>query len=410
MKLLGLITEYNPFHNGHLYHLNTAKDLVKPDAVVAVMSGNFLQRGEPAILDKWTRAQAAVDAGVDLVVELPTYFSTASAEGFALGAVALLDRLGATDLVFGAENGDVQALQAVADIIDTPSESYQAALAAALDQGLSFPAARQQAIEVAMAEASSLHEGIDFKANNILGIEYLRAIRRVGTAMVPRAIQRIQNDYNDKHITGEIASATAVRQLLKRRPVDWELLKTVVPETTFKLLWESPVYTVLDDFHALLNGIALREGAEGLRRYRDVAEGLEHKLMAELSTLGTLEDTALAIKSKRYTMTRIQRMLVAILLGITPIPEAEALAQLDYARVLAFNERGARVIRAVKKQGQLYPFTNLGRDLKKYRKKNALLALDIRATGMYAQVNHRIGIHEDFTRWPYAPHLAENED
>lgn len=401
MKILGLITEYNPFHNGHLYHLDQSKALVKPDVVVAVMSGNFLQRGEPAIMDKWTRAKTAVDNGVDLVIELPTYFSTASAETFALGSVALLERLGATDLVFGTEAGDLSTLEAIADLVEAPTHRYQEVLSRALDAGFSYPAARQQAIEAAMADR------IDFKANNILGIAYLRAIRKLKASIRPMTIQRIHNDYKDDHITGAIASATAVRAQLKSRPVDWSLVKSVVPESTYKALWDCPVYTVLDDFHTIFNSIALREGASGIKRCRDVGEGLENKLINELTTLGTLTDMAMAVKSKRYTLTRIQRLMTAVLLGIEPMAEEEVLSHLDYCRVLAFNAAGAKLIRKVKRAGQLYPITNLGRDLKKYRKKNPLIRLDIQATGMYAQVNHHIGMQEDYTRWPYAPHLVE---
>lgn len=395
MKLLGLITEYNPFHNGHKYHLETAKELIKPDAVVAVMSGHFLQRGEPAILDKWTRAKAAVEAGVDLVIELPTYFSTSSAEGFALGSVALLERLGATDLVFGSESGEVDSLKKVARLIQNPTDLYAQTLSEALNQGLSYPASRQLAIEAELGAA------VDFKANNILGIEYIRAIERMGSRLIPHAIKRIQNDYQDIEITGSISSATAVRQLLKHRPVDWSLVKTVVPDATYKAIWDGSIYTELDDFHYIWNSIALREGAEGLSKYRDVSEGLEHKLMAELSTLGTLQDMARQVKSKRYTLTRIQRVIVAILLGIKPLSDEVALSHLDYARVLAFNETGGKVLRQVKKAEVLFPFTNLGRDLKKYRRKNPLLELDIRATGMYAHVNHSITIQEDFLRMPF---------
>ncbi len=399
MRLLGLITEYNPFHNGHKYHLDTARASVKPDAVVAVMSGHFLQRGEPAIMDKWTRAKSAVEAGVDLVVELPTYFSTASAEGFSIGSVALLDRMGVSDVVFGSECGDVEKLSRVASLVETPSPLYQSTLARGLDSGFSYPAARQAAIE------AELGSELAFKSNNILGIEYLRAIQRLNSGIKAHAILRIQNDYNNQEVTGSISSATAVRQLLKHRPINWDLVRTVVPETTYRALWNAPIYTVIDDFHHIWNSIALREGPVGLNRYRDVSEGLENKLFESLSTLGTLEDMIKAVKSKRYTLTRIQRVITAVLLGVVAMPEQEALGYLDYARVLAFNERGAQVIRQIKKREILYPITNLGRDLKKYRKINPLLELDIRATGMYAQVNHSIGVHEDFTRTPFASHL-----
>lgn len=395
MRVLGLITEYNPFHNGHLYHLDQAKALVKPDVVVAVMSGNFLQRGEPAIMDKWTRAKTAVLAGVDLVIELPTFFATASAEGFALGSLALLTKLGVTDLVFGSEDGRIEGLKAVADLIEAPTPAYQEVLQSMLDQGVSFPVARQAAIDTVLPAQ------VAYKANNILGIEYLRAIKRLGSPIQPQTIKRINNDYNDEQITSSIASATAVRKQLKMRPVDWSLIKTVVPETTYKALWDSNVYTVLDDFHQMFNAILLREGPTGIRTYRDVAEGLEFRLWDEITSLGTLEDMAMAVKSKRYTLTRIQRIITNVLLGIGPMQDDLAISYLDYARLLAFTPNGGKYIRQVKKSSELAVFTNLGRDLKKYRRDNPLLALDIRATGLYAQVNHSVSVTEDYTRKPY---------
>ncbi len=416
MRICGLITEYNPFHNGHLHHLEAAKALTGADAVVAVMSGHFLQRGEPAIMDKWTRAKQAVQAGVNLVIELPVYFSTASAEGFAVGAVALLEQLGVTDLVFGSESGDIEEIKAYAHAIDNPSEAYSVALNESLDQGEGYHVAREKAVATMLSETMAIRantkgdedakdgrgaQNLQLKANNILGIEYVRAINRLGAKITPHTIKRIGNDYNDPLVTSSIASATAIRNLLKKRPIDWDLLRAVMPESTYQGILAYPIYTELNDFKSLFNGIALREGAKGLRRIRDMREGLENRILAELTQVGTLTDMVLDIKSKRYTFTRIQRLLIGTLLGIEAMTETESLQYLDYARVLAFDAEGAKALRSIKSDTALAIFTNVAQDLKKYRKKNPLIQLDFLATDMYAQVNYTVQMGSDYTKKPF---------
>lgn len=394
MRICGLITEYNPFHNGHLYHASEAKRQTGADVVVAVMSGHFLQRGEPAMMDKWQRAKAAVEAGIDLVIELPVYYSTASAEMFAYGAVALLDRLGADVLCFGSESGDISSLMEVAAVIDQPSDVFDQVVRKHLDEGLGYHVARAKAVD----EVLGVHYA--FSANNILGIEYIRAVNRLESAMEIATIRRIGNDYNDKEILSPIASATAIRELFKFRPVDWETLRTTVPQTTFDAIYDYSKYTTLDDFHTIFNAVVLREGPSGLRKYRDVKEGLENKIVSSIGEVGGLEATIEAIKSKRYTRTRIQRMITSILLGIEAFEDPYTLEWLDYARVLAFNEQGSDLIRHIKKTKEITILTNLARDLKKYRKNNPLIELDIRATGMYSQVNHSINMRSDYVMRP----------
>lgn len=393
MKICGLITEYNPFHNGHLYHLNASKATTGCDYTVAVMSGHFLQRGEPALMDKWTRAEMAVKAGVDLVVELPVYYATASAEAFAEGAIRLLGLLGVTDVVFGSESGDLEAIEVVARLIESPTPAYQTKLKEGLDQGLSFPAARQVAIEEALGQ------GLAFKSNNILGIAYLRAMMRQGVSFKAHTIKRIQNDYHDTQVTSEICSATAIREQLKKRPIDWETLKSVMPKSSYEALLGYPKYTSLEDFHSLMNLVMIREG-KAIKTYRGFSEGIENKFLSHMDKLGGVEHLVDQVKSKRYTRTRIQRMLIAMLMGFPEDYHHLNDDHLDYLRILAFNDKGAEIIRQVKKQGGAAIFTNLGRDLKKYRRKNPLIHWDIQASNLYALSNHAIGMQEDYMRQP----------
>lgn len=395
MKICGIVTEYNPFHYGHVHHLKQARVLSGADAVVAVMSGHFLQRGEPAMLDKWTRAKMAVLNGVDLVVELPAFYATASAEQFAYGAVTLLSKMGANTLCFGSEAGDIASLQAIAKLIDQPSVSYLETLKAALADGLGYHAARAQAV------VSELGETASFSANNILGIEYLRAINQLAKPIQVHTIQRIGADYLDKAIDVPIASATAIRQLFWRKPIDWHTLAQLVPPATYQIVEDAPVYTSLNDFKWLYNTTAIRASTVGLQKIRDCNEGLENRLIDRLSNVLSLDDYVMSVATKRYTQTRIKRLIINTLLGINQSLVNIAATHIDYGRILAFNGRGKLAIKHIKANRDIYMLTNLARDLKKYRKINPLITLDIKATGIYSQVNHAVNIRSDYQTLPY---------
>ncbi len=394
MKAVGLIVEYNPFHNGHRYHLRESKRISGADYTVAVMSGHFLQRGEPALLDKWTRAAMAVENGVDLVLELPTYFATASAEQFAYGAVSLLTRLGVASICFGSESGDIASLSRTADLLAAPSEVYQVALRAALDDGLAYHSA------VAAALKNSGHGDFSFSANNILGLAYLKAARRLDDAPQLLTIARRGSDYNADQLTGQFSSARAIRNRLRRPTIDWQAIAAAMPAASFERLYNSHFYCHLDDFKALLNGALLRAGRRQLRSIRGAGEGIENRLMANLSNVLRVSDVVDLVATKRHPKTRVQRLLINALLGIVELPTEAIKRDFDYARILAFNAAGRQLIKHFKRQTDLTLFTNLGRDLKKYRRRNALIELDVKATGIYAQVNRSLAIRADYRTAP----------
>ncbi len=394
MKITGLIVEYNPFHNGHYHHLTETKKMTDADCTVAVMSGHFLQRGEPSIVDKWTRAAMAVRCGVDLVIELPTYFATASAEQFAYGAVNLLAKLGVDSICFGSESGDIAQLTAVANLLAAPTADYRRQLRQFLDGGSGY----HRAVEQALAAAHQVD--FSFSANNILALEYLKAARQLKIAPQMVTLKRRGNAYNDRQSGGQFASASALRALLARRNIDWQAIAQAMPEPSFKLLYDSHFYPQLNDFKALLNTVIIRAGAAQLRCIRGASEGLENRLIANLSNVISVDDLVAAVASKRYPKTRIQRLLINALLGIVELDRATLAANFDYARILAFNDTGRKALKRIKKQSDLWPFTNLGRDLKKYRRHNPLIALDIRATGIYSQVNRAVAIRDDYRRAP----------
>ena len=233
-KVVGIIAEYNPFHNGHLYHLLQSKDIAQADYVVAIISGNFTQRGDTSIVDKWTKAYMAICGGCDLVIELPTVYSVSSAENFASGAIKILDSLKIVDsLAFGAEASDLATLNNIANVLYAEPRGYTNILTHELQKGISFPSARENAILMYLNDIKR-YANILNSPNNILAIEYLKALKTQKSNMNPIMIKRSKVYYNDERIVDDFASATAIRKLIKRR--EYEDLRKVVPRSTYKIL------------------------------------------------------------------------------------------------------------------------------------------------------------------------------
>jgi len=237
LNVLGLVVEYNPFHNGHLHHLNASKSLVNSDYVVAVMSGNFVQRGEPAIIDKFSRAEIALKMGIDIVFELPFVYTIQDASGFANGAIGVLERTGVvSDLVFGSESADIEGLSQISDILINQPKEYKKTLNRYLKEGLSFPNARKYALNDYFTQISEEKEIIEKleKSNDILGLEYLNALKLYDSKIKPQTIKRIGVNYNEEQYTGEISSATAIRKLIEQGEL--EKVKAAVPDVSYDIL------------------------------------------------------------------------------------------------------------------------------------------------------------------------------
>ena len=340
MKITGIICEYNPLHLGHKKQLDLVRSTDPEGGTVCLMSGNFVQRGAPAIVDKMRRAQAAVLCGADLVLELPVTSALSSAEGFADGGVEILS--GFCDrLCFGAENADSSALQTLAEALLT--EDFRVALRTQLDLGISFPVARQAALE---------SMGLDGKLlelpNNILAVEYCKAILRRNCAMEPMPIFR-GGDYHAKEAELENPSATAIRSKMLGEQ-DWS---SYIPAEAVSCFKGAPIHHITNAERAILYRLrtmnddrfeALPYGSEGLWR----------KLMHAARTQSTLEAIIDATKSKRYTRTRIDRMILCAFLGIT---EKMIQAPAPYARVLAFNDNGREILKQARQNGS---FPNIG--------------------------------------------------
>ena len=390
MNITGLIVEYNPFHNGHIYHLQKSLEKTNADASIAVMSGNFIQRGEPALFDKFSRAKAAVESGVDLVVELPSIYASQSAELFAKGSVSLLNSLGCVNSIcFGSEEGNIDALYLIASILCLEPQEFKEKLSSYLSEGMLFPTARNKAlfdyINSPDFSFGDNFNGIDLSeerlndilssSNNILGIEYIKQLISLKSEIKPFTIGRIHSEYNSEEISGNINSATAVRKKLHEiisskennsSDID-ELIKSIqtstditnsIPESTLNMITSNiekgflPIYP--EYFFETLISTIIRD-KKNLESYFDISEGIENKIFKAALVAKDYEDLLNLIKSKRYTMTRIKRCLNNILLGVTKedMEFAKKIDTIPYVRILTFNSKGREVIREIKKSSEI---------------------------------------------------------
>lgn len=374
MRITGLIAEYNPFHNGHKYHIEQAKAITGADAVIVVMSGDFVQRGMPAILPKHMRAKAALEAGASAVLELPVCYATGSAEYFAYGAVLLLEKLGCVDSIcFGSECGDMELLQKAANVlVDEPAE-YREALHRFVRAGDSFPLARQKAL------AAYVSPEVLSEPNNILGLEYLKALARIGSKMKPYTIRRVYSQYHDTDLQEEFSSATAIRKQILSG--NMEVLAGQVPVKFLTDLQEaSPMHA--NDFSLLLKYRLLAETKESLLAYADVSEDLANRIINRRNQFQNFEQFCLLLKTREITYSRISRALTHILLGLKNGDDTG----IHYARVLGFCKRDRAVLAQIKRDGEVPMLTKLtaARTLDDAAQK--MLATDAFASDLYESV------------------------
>ncbi len=378
MKVVGLITEYNPFHNGHAYHIRQAAEKTGADYRIVVMSGNYVQRGEPACMDKYLRTDIALRSGADLVLELPVPFATGSAEYFAAGAVSILDKLGIVDfLCFGSESTDVSLMTRVASIFTEEPEAFSRLLKDLLAKGCSYPAARSQALLDYLSEENYSPETIDqvgsliAAPNNILGIEYIKALMRRRSSIRPVAIQRT-SDYLSKALSAPYCSSSAIRHVLQTRSVGAafsmaQALKTIrscVPEEAYSVMAENFGYSLpilADDFSSILLYKLLSCGGADLTDYLDISPELENRIKGCLTEITSFTGFINAVKCRQYTRTRISRALLHVLLDIkvTDIARYKADDYVPYARVLGFKKSAAPLLKAIKKNSSIPMITKM---------------------------------------------------
>lgn len=364
MKVCGIIAEYNPFHNGHLHHIRESVRLSNSDFTIVVMSGNFMQRGTPALMDKYYRTKAALSCGADLVLELPSYYAAGSAEYFALGEISLLDKLGVvTHLCFGSECGDLGFLSTVAGITGDESDAYQKCLQSHIKSGKSFPSARTAAIlEVCPELSSSISELTS--PNNILGIEYIKAIQKLNSSILPITLKRCGSDYHDIRLGVNQSSATAIRQAIYSK-VHPEDLKNQMPESSFQILSDymrenKPVF--LQDLSEILYYKLLTERDNGFTDYIDVSQSLSDRICKNLYAFDGFEAFCDLLKTKDVTYSRISRCLLHILLDMRKIELEHYINELGitpYARILGFRKSSATLLKEISKASAIPLITKL---------------------------------------------------
>lgn len=396
MNVTGIITEYNPFHLGHLHHLKECKKNTNCNGVICVMSGNFVQRGMPAIMDKWERAKIAVKNGVDLVVELPLIFSISSAETFAYGAVALLEKTKiVNNLYFGSEHGNVLDLNKIASVIIKEPIEYKNTLKKELAKGVPYHYARLTSLKNYFNDIN-LKEIIS-SSNNILGIEYLKALIRLNSPIKPYTLKRIGSNYNDENITSLYASATSIRKTLSFN--DFDKIKKVLPKESYEeiinLKNTDYKFVYPEDIFPFLKYKILTEG-ENLSKLSQLKEGLDNKIKKEILNSNNLNEFILNIKSKRYTYTAISRALVSFFIGMENFSLDDIKnSSIEYIRPLAFNERGSKILKEIKNKESVKIITKLPKNIE-----NSMLSLDLLGTKAYSILNKNISPMEDYLRSP----------
>lgn len=358
LKATGIVVEYNPFHNGHLYHAQQAKRITNADVVIGVMSGNFLQRGEPAFVDKWTRAKMALHNGIDVLFELPYHFSTATAPIFAKGAIMLLDAALCDAFCFGSEAGNIQQFNNTLSILKTEEAAYNLSIQKAMLTGVSYPSALNVAYEeIIQKYTRSNDELVDLsKPNNILGFHYMEAAHSIQSTMKPSTIGRLTAQYHDDAVAGNvIASATGIRKAFFTNN-SLSSITEFVPPITSQLLeewfFEYKHFGSWIRFYPLLRYTVLRDGPERLREIADVTEGIEFLLFNAAKEAETFDAFMEIVKSKRYTWTRIQRMLTHIYTSFT-YEQREQMPVPAYLRLLGMTKQGQAYLQANKKQFKL---------------------------------------------------------
>lgn len=387
-RVVGIIAEYNPFHNGHYYHLQKAKQEANADYCIAVISGNFTQRGDVSIVNKWAKAYMAICGGADLVIELPTIYSVSSAENFANGAIKILDSLKIVDsFAFGAEANDLATLNNIANVLNEEPKGYTNILNHELKKGISYPAARENAIMMYLNDIKR-YANVMGNPNNILAVEYLKALKNQKSKLTPIMIKRQKVYYNEHRIVDGYASATGIRELLKNK--EYSDVSKVVPRSTYQILGQQAnngrMILSLEKYQKEIIYALRKMTVEEIAELPDVSEGLENSIKNAANNCNNLTELINGIKSKRYTQTRIQRILIYALLGINKKMMENSKKIIPYTRVLGFNSKGKMLISEIMNKN---PKINMITSVKKYMDQNKnkqlaeMLDVDIFATDVY---------------------------
>lgn len=384
MRASGVVVEYNPFHNGHLYHLNETKKMTKSDLVIAVMSGNFLQRGEPALVSKWARTKMALEAGVDLVIELPYAYSAQKAETFAFGAIALLEELKCTAVCFGSEDGNIESFIRTVTFMEGNLAQYNHQIKTALKQGASYP----KAASIAFKEISGSEPVLDLaKPNNILGFHYVKAIMDNQFSIQPQTVERTGAGYHDEDLpNSSIASATSIRKTLFSNKLQMDEITPYMPGSSARHLvayWQKyKAFHSWEGYFPLLKYRLLSSSPQELSDIYEAEEGLENRLIAAISDAASFKEFMERVKTKRYTWTRLQRLCLHILTGTTKLQMSAAHngGKPSYIRLLGMNKIGQKYLQGIKKDLSLPLVSKLSSH------DDSMLQLDRKAANIYSML------------------------
>ena len=393
MKAVGVITEYNPLHSGHILHINMSKSMSASDVVVCVMSGDYVQRGEPAIIDKFSRARMALESGVDLVVELPVEYCLSSAEGFAEGAVTILNILHIDSLCFGCEDADASSMSELVDILLNETADFKKCLTKHLNQGMSYAAARKEALS---QYTGGKYDKFISKSNNILGIEYIKAVKKHNFDIKFLPVNREGADYNDEVYSDfSNPSATSIRTAI----LNGRLEEIALPSQTREVISNSSAFPVFfDDFANLLyykleqelirTGYNKEEFVNILSQYKDISTDMAGKIYNEYTKncnaccYPSLSAFAQKIKTKQYALSRIKRALLRIVLDLSSDASPES-----FIRILGFSGKGREYLSYIKTMDENVPIITKVADYKE------LYYSQIHAHNVYRQVcNAKFGV------------------
>lgn len=393
-NICGIIAEYNPLHNGHIYHIRETRRIGKVDFVVALISGNFMQRGVPAILDKWTRGRLAVEAGsVDLVLEIPYFIATSSAEYYAKGSIGILESLGVIDAVsFGSEKGSVEELKDIAKLLREEPFKYSDKLTEYIAEGMSFPKARERAVAEFLGDEYSK---ILRLPNNILAVEYLKHIKSMQAISIKR-----QGGYHTDDAGPEYPSATGIRK--KILDSKYDIVKNSVPREVYEEITNNSISGLsksMKEYFNLIRTEIVKRNSSEIEGIWGITEGLENKIKKEIRYHEDYKGFVSSVKSKRYTMTAIERGLNHILTGIDKKEVEEAFEnEMWYTRVLALNDRGAFVLKKAKEKAGIKILNNINKE----EKLPELFKYDIMASDIYNIITGKdMYKNSDFVMKPY---------
>lgn len=383
MKACGLIVEYNPFHNGHLYHVNEAKKRSNADCMIAVMSGSFLQRGEPAIIDKFHRAEAALSAGVDIVIELPYPYAVQSSHLFARGAVLSLKEIGVNSICFGSEAGTIKDFTTSFHLLNEKKDSYQTEIKRRLKEGLSFPKASEYAFQKIGLKTNTLDLT---QPNNILGFSYVQTILANQLQIQPFTIKRTKSNYHDEQMKFPIASATSIRKELVDAKVVSEAISKTLPIETVKQMEQykdkSTMWHTWENYFPLLHYRVMTMKHNELAMIHGVDEGLENRIKQTAKLATSFNNWMKRLKTKRYTWTRLQRTFVHILTNTQKMDfqTLENNHSVPYLRLLGATKTGRSYLNKNKKEFSVPLINQLQRNPVK------MLAIEENATNAYYSI------------------------